>query len=356
MAMADEIAKKAGMSTRWISYTEVSQGKIYATIEKNLNDIDYAERIVNYVIILLAITISMLWTRRDIDAQNVELHAVVREVTNDSVVITDKKGFIISSNRAFTQMMGYSPKEAEGLTFDKFYANKSDIARKKDLLEIAKERGHWKGELWKRRKDGVAIPTITTISFISSWKKSRGFFVEISTDISNFKETEANLKAEANHDPLTRMPNRLLFEDRFDMAIKHAKREKNKFAVLYIDLDKFKPINDEYGHEAGDIVLCECSKRMSDNLRDNDTVARIGGDEFAVILENIKTKNDVDNIIKILEKQISRDIKLPDGYTVKVGASFGYAIYPDDTKSPADLVKIADQNMYKNKKLNGGSV
>lgn len=191
------------------------------------------------------------------------------------------------------------------------------------------------------------------ISAITDPNSSAVSFVEMGLDISRHMENAQELWRQANHDALTGLPNRLLFEDRLEVACGHAENEGHAIALLYVDLDGFKPVNDRYGHEIGDQVLRKVGERIKNTIRQGDTVARLGGDEFAVIAEDVKGRDEADWVAQKVAASIQRPMDI-GGVTVTVGASVGIAVFPQDTPETVALLGLADEKMYQQKRIRKG--
>jgi diguanylate cyclase (GGDEF)-like protein/PAS domain S-box-containing protein len=178
--------------------------------------------------------------------------------------------------------------------------------------------------------------------------KDRELLQFVSTQVAitiERKQAETRLQHSASHDPLTDLPNRMLFHDRFEMALKTARREREKVALLYLDMDEFKEVNDRYGHQAGDRLLCELSRRLSGCVRESDTVARMGGDEFSVLITNIQGARSVDTVMEKIQAAIRLPYELGE-YNLQISASIGAAIYPDHGQTQEQLIRHADERMY----------
>ena len=276
------------------------------------------------------------------------LASKVIENTIEGVTVTDSEGTIISVNPAFTVITGYAPEEAIGqnprvLKSDRhtpdFYARMWS-----DLLT----RGHWSGEIWNRRKSGEAYPEWLTISAIQDEHGVTTHFVAIFHDITEIKQNEEKIHYHAYHDALTELPNRQLFNDRLALALTHAKRNKNSLAVLFLDLDRFKTINDTLGHLIGDRLLQEVATRLTGCVRADDTVARLGGDEFTVLLPDF---HHPERAILVAQK-IAASFELPfriDDHELFSSTSIGISISPMDGESAETLMKNADTALYRAK-------
>jgi diguanylate cyclase (GGDEF)-like protein/PAS domain S-box-containing protein len=288
-------------------------------------------------------------TAQKLDRERLQLAASVFEHAREGIVVTDADACIIEVNQAFTRITGYSRDEVvgrkpsllkSGRQSEDFYA-----AMWKQLLA----QGHWSGELWNRHKSGDLYPELITISAIFDPQNRVKQYVALFSDITKVKEHESRLDQIAHYDPLTNLPNRLLLADRLQQAMTHVQRHARKVAILYVDLDGFKAINDAYGHDAGDSMLIHVASHMKQALRDGDTLSRIGGDEFVAVL------NDLDSIadsIALLERLLSAASEplQHEAHLVQVTASIGATFYPQSQDIDADqLLRQADHAMYQAK-------
>lgn len=214
--------------------------------------------------------------------------------------------------------------------------------------------GHWRGEVWNRRKGGEVYPEWLTVSSVRDQAGRLSHFVAVFSDISAMKCTQAELERLAHHDPLTDLPNRLLFNARLVHALERARREGQQVAVLYLDLDRFKQVNDTLGHPAGDQLLRQAAERLAGVLRECDTVARIGGDEFAVILEGVKGDDDCALVAVKLGQALARPFPI-EGQPIFIGASTGIARFPEDGETITALLQNADAAMYRAKAAGRGT-
>lgn len=206
-------------------------------------------------------------------------------------------------------------------------------------------KGYWQGEIWNRRKNGEIYPEWISISLVYDDDGEVSHFIAIFSDISELKTTEAHIEFLANYDPLTQLPNRRLYVDRLDQAIKTASREKTQLAVLFFDLDHFKTINDSLGHSIGDQMLIEVGTRISQCMREIDSVSRLSGDEFAALITDVNDVNDVITVVTKIIEGIRKAFKINE-YELHVTISIGISVYPDDGKSYEILLKNADTAMY----------
>jgi len=206
-------------------------------------------------------------------------------------------------------------------------------------------KGYWQGEIWNRRKNGEVYPEWISVSLVYGDAKEISHFIAIFSDISDIKTSEAHIEFLANYDPLTQLPNRRLFTDRLDQAIKLADREKSKLAVLFFDLDHFKTINDSLGHSIGDQMLIEVGTRISQCMREIDSVSRLSGDEFAALITDISDIGDVITVVSKIIEAIRNPFKIKN-YELHVTISIGISVYPDDGKTYEILLQNADTAMY----------
>ncbi|MDK9720791.1 MAG: diguanylate cyclase [Rhodospirillales bacterium] len=287
--------------------------------------------------------------------ENLKQAAKVMEVTHDAVLILCPNRKILSVNQAAAAITGFLPSELMGADERMTRAHQDEVEREETIWAQVEDHGQWQGEIWNRRKNGEAYPAYATIGRITDHKGRLQNYIEIFSDITDRKLEEQALLKLAHHDPLTGLPNRALFLDRLEVALATAKRAGHKASVLFIDLDKFKPVNDELGHEAGDILLCEIAKRLQAALREADTVARFGGDEFVVLLPEIDHDHDALTVAGSLIERV-RDEIMVKGHACHVGCSIGIAFFPGDADVPLRLVEQADQAMYRAKQTGSGTI
>ncbi len=280
--------------------------------------------------------------------QRQRLAATVFESTAEGVVITDPDGTIVDVNRAFSEIMGYSREEVLGKNPRIWKSGRHDESFYRDMWHTLKEAGYWRGEIWNRRRSGELVPEWGTISGVSDEQGRLSHYVAVFSDISAIKQTQEKLEHLAHYDALTDLPNRLLFNARLAHAVRHAERHDSKLAVLFLDLDRFKNINDSLGHSMGDELLCQISGRLKKRLRREDTVARLGGDEFVVLLENLPGPHSVAVMAEKLMDTLRKPVTL-EAQPVHISVSVGISIYPDDGRDSASLVRNADAAMYRAK-------
>lgn len=292
------------------------------------------------------------WTRqRQIVASfDARLSEQVLRASKNSVVVADEAGTILKVNPGFTAMTGYLPNEAVGKPLSFLRAERDNSQQLDEILMGARANGIWEGEVRNRRKSGDFFYSNVVISAITDPNSAEVNFVEMGLDISRHMENAQELWRQANHDALTGLPNRLLFEDRLEVACGHAENEGHSIALLYIDLDGFKPVNDRYGHEVGDQVLRKVGERIKNTVRQGDTVARLGGDEFAVIADDVNGRDEAEWVAQKVAASIQRPMEI-GSLSISVGASVGIAVFPQDSRETVALLGLADEKMYQQKRI-----
>ena len=282
------------------------------------------------------------------EEEQTSLYMKAFEATDHAIVVTDAAGTVVSVNRGFSVLTGYSRDEALGSNPRMLQSGRHDHAFYRQLWATLLETGHWQGDMWDRHKDGSNYPKFLAISAIKNSSNAVTNFVGIFYDNSERKTVEERLDHLAHYDALTGMPNRCLLLDRVDQATERATRFGTKVALLYIDLDHFKQVNDTYGHNAGDELLKAASQRMTTCVRGVDTVARLGGDEFIVLIPDTHGAEDVRVIARKLLDTLSPPYEI-EGHAVVSTPSIGISMYPDDGNTWKDLMKNADTAMYQAK-------
>ena len=287
--------------------------------------------------------------------ERLEINSIVFEHTLEAVVISDENYKILTVNKAFSDITGYSKKEVTGKDFHLLWCDERDIEGQCEIiLDALSIRGSWQGEVYKRHKNGQTFPS--HLSVIESKKsKEMKYYISIFYDITFRKQSEEKLYQLAHFDPLTQLSNRHAFMDRLKDSIVKAKRYEDKVAVFFMDLDGFKIINDTHGHDAGDQVLVETATRLKNIIRKSDMVARMGGDEFTVIVEDYTDMRSLNILSKKMIDIVSQEIMRGD-VALKVTASIGISIYPDDALDLESVLKHADNAMYRAKELGKNNV
>ena len=282
------------------------------------------------------------------DEAQFALGAKIFEATNHAMLITNLQGTIITVNGAFCQLTGYARDEALGNNPRILQSGRHDGAFYQQLWSTLLESGHWAGDIWDRRKDGTIYPKYLSISTIKDEKGKVTHFGGIFYDISERKSVEERLDRLAHYDALTGLPNRCLLLDRLELAIAQTARQGGKLALLFLDLDHFKQVNDALGHAMGDALLKQAAQRMKSCVRVVDTVARMGGDEFVVLLPRILDISDATGVAQKLLDTLIPHYDL-EGQSVASTPSIGISIYPDDSSDAEMIIKHADKAMYQAK-------
>ncbi|HET6631650.1 MAG TPA: EAL domain-containing protein [Rhodanobacteraceae bacterium] len=274
--------------------------------------------------------------------------AVIRSMT-EAVTVTDLDFRFVSVNPAFTRMTGYRESEVIGRDASLLDCGQHSSQAYRQIRQSVRDSGHWSGELWQRRSDGVEILCRMELNEVWDADGQRSHFVSVLTDITERKRSERELRYLASYDALTGLPNRTLLSERLGEAIAQARRDDNKIAVLFIDLDRFKQVNDSMGHAAGDRMLKAAGARLRASVRDGDTVARFGGDEFAVVLADLRDAAEADMVAHLIIEAFTVPLQLDGSQEVSISPSIGMALYPDHSQSAVDLLKFADTAMYQAK-------
>lgn len=294
------------------------------------------------------LTIARDITERHLMQEKLQQAATVFESTAEGVLITDTQQHISAVNRAFTEITGYSETEALGHTPRLLASGLHDSAFYAAMWHQLTAEGHWQGEISNRRKNGELYPSWLTISAVRNRDRQITHFVAVFADISSLKHAQARLDYQAHHDPLTGLPNRTLFESRLLAALSSHQEHGGQGAVLFLDLDRFKHINDSLGHPVGDLLLKGIAVRLREQLRDIDTVARLGGDEFIILLPGLQQPSDAEHIAQKLLNGFGAPFQAGE-HEFFISASIGTSLYPQDGCDVATLVKNADAAMYRSK-------
>lgn len=282
------------------------------------------------------------------DQSQLRLYEQVLASTGTSVFITNPDGCITWVNESFVRVTGYTREEIVGCqpsVFGSGVHGKEFFAQMWETLLAGRV---WRADVVNRRRDGSHYYTRQTVSPLQRSDGSITHFVALLEDVTDEKRAVERLEHLASHDPLTDLPNRLLFHDLLPRTIALARRQNRRCAILFVDLDRFKPINDRRGHAVGDQVLKEIARRLQDSIRQSDSAARVGGDEFAVILPDLGEHAEAVLVAEKIIEAINRPIQIDDA-VVTVGASIGIAVFPDHGDDPELLAKRADEAMYRAK-------
>lgn len=274
-----------------------------------------------------------------------KLAASVYAASGEAIIITDVNRKVIDVNPAFCDITGYSKEEIQGKITSILRSPEHEPSVYESMLQEVAQHGEWQGELFAKRKNGEVFPVWLTINSVFNEDHSLKYRVSVFTDMTQKKAAEALIWSQANLDPLTGLPNRYMFNDRLDQEIKKANRTGIPLALLFLDLDRFKDVNDSLGHSMGDTLLRITAARLRECARESDTVARLGGDEFTIILSELEDISNVYRVTECILKSLQHPFLL-DGEQVYVSASIGVTFYPYDAINKETLLKNADQAMY----------
>ncbi|NOQ93094.1 MAG: EAL domain-containing protein [Methylophaga sp.] len=284
-------------------------------------------------------------TERKKEEQQRMLAATVFQYSSEGMMATDADRKIVTVNPAFCRITGYSKDEVLGKPALLLISDKQHLTFSDNLMEELESKGEWQGEIWNKRKNGDDFIAWLTVNTIYNDDGSVHQRVALFSDITEKKEAEMLALRRANYDDLTGLPNRNMFNDRLAQEIKKSNRTEKPLAVFFLDLDKFKEVNDTFGHQVGDHLLIDAAKRITDCVREADTVSRLGGDEFTVILADLDDVHSIERIANNIIDSLSQPFQLDENIAY-VSASIGITLYPNDAQNVSDLLKNADQAMY----------
>ena len=323
-----------------------ADGSIGYTLANYIPDVDEQGAVQGFAVLVSDVT-----PLKEAEAK-LRIAASIINNTAEGVIVTDADGAILSANTAFATMTGYTGQELLGKPASDIQVSFQDPEFIKSALSDSRN-GQWSGEGVCRRKNGSIFPVWQSINTIEPGEGGPARYASILIDVTHQWQENERIQHLALHDALTDLPNRYLLLERLSQLCSIAERERRPIAVLFLDLDGLKGVNDTFGHEAGDLLLKMVAARLQRRVRHTDTVARLGGDEFVVLLDNAANKADVARLAATIVERINEPIKL-HGETVHVGCSVGIALNPEDGTTPAELIAIADRAMYK-AKARGGS-
>ncbi|MGM0768051.1 MAG: EAL domain-containing protein [Pseudomonadota bacterium] len=273
--------------------------------------------------------------------RGLRIAASVFDRSHEAIMISDRCNRILDVNPAFSRITGYSQSEILGLNPAILSSGRHTAAYYRDMWHAIDQTGHWRGEIWNRRKNGEEYAELLSISRVHLDEPGQFYHVASFTDITELKNHAKELDRAANYDELTGLPNRQLLDERIRSARAHADRQHRPLSVCYLDLDGFKTINERLGHDAGDQALKTLAERLTRSLRRGDTVARIGGDEFVLLLQS----DPSDHVYRRILETVSSPLTLGEE-ALNLTASLGITRYPDDDADAEGLVRHADQAMY----------
>ena len=287
-------------------------------------------------------------TERREREEALKLAGVVLETVDEGVVVTDAHNRIVSVNPGFTEITGYPQEEVLGRTPKLLSAGTHSADFYRSMWETLRNTGSWKGEVLNRKKSGEFYVEWLSIKQLRDEHGAVSHYVGVFSDISERKASEERMHHLAHSDALTGLANRMLLTDRIHQALSKARRDRKRAAVLFFDLDRFKPVNDQLGHDVGDLLLQQVAQRVLACVRESDTVARLGGDEFVVLLTEIEEEANALAVGRKILDALQRPFD-PLGHVVTIGASIGVAVFPEHGGDETALLKNADIAMYKAK-------
>ena len=341
--MAKKIAAAEGFITEILNYTK--SGEPYWLKIEIQPVFDEYQTLTNFIAIGSNIT-----EEKRIQKE-LNLASNVFENAHDGILVCDANAKIVDVNPMFEEISGYTKEDVLGHNPKILASGRQTQIFYEDMWVSINKNGFWSGELWNRRKNGELYAIQSNISTIKDDQGHITHYISIFSDISQLKHHQEQLEKLAHYDPLTQLPNRVLLSDRLNQAIAHADRTKTLLAVCFLDLDNFKPVNDTYGHNIGDQLLIELSKKLLQYVRGEDTIARLGGDEFVLLLGDFKYEKDIEQMAAKILAIVSEEIVLSN-YKIQLSGSLGVTIYPKDSSDPDRLIRHADQAMY-DAKLHG---
>jgi diguanylate cyclase (GGDEF)-like protein/PAS domain S-box-containing protein len=287
-------------------------------------------------------------SKKKLAEARLRLTANVFTFASEGIVIASPGGLLLDVNEAFTRITGHSRQAVLGQDYRQLCSGSEDSGKLEMLRESLRHTGHCQGEFWSRRQDGSDFAALLTVSAITDAAGQLQSYVALFTDITPLRIQTEKLEHFAHYDAMTDLPNRLLLSDRLRQAMAHSARQKQTLAVLYLDLDGFKAINDMHGHGVGDQLLITVSQRMKSVLREIDTLARIGGDEFVLVLADVHGNVELNALIERVLRACSEPIVLGE-FVLQVSASIGVTLYPQDDVEADQLMRHADRAMYEAK-------
>ena len=339
-----ELAARANLAACWSEPIKDISGKVlgsFAVYHKDVcspteSDIDLIEK---------AAKLASIAIEKSQAKDELELFTMVFQNSTEAMMVTDERGIILTTNPAFTQITGYTANEAKGRLSAVLDAAARYDSPFQSMWQEIEHSGRWQGEKWNTRKNGETYLEWLSINTIYKSDHSAHRYVVLFSDITQKKKSEDLIWQQANFDPLTSLPNRRMFLERMEHEIRKNKRSDLIMAILFIDLDRFKEINDTMGHDMGDVLLIQTAERIKECVRESDTVARLGGDEFTIILSGMKEHGDVERVTRNILRRLAEPFALGADIAY-VTASIGITLYPHDGRNIDELLRNADQAMY----------
>ncbi|AFJ03193.1 diguanylate cyclase/phosphodiesterase (GGDEF & EAL domains) with PAS/PAC sensor(s) [Methylophaga frappieri] len=287
-------------------------------------------------------------TVRKTAEQQLRFAAQMFTQAHEGIVITETDGTIIDVNPAFTSITGYPREEVIGQNPSLLKSGRHDDGFYAAMWQALDKDGYWRGEVWNKRRDGELYAQLMTISALAGKDAQERHYVGLFSDITQTKQQQETLELMAHYDVLTKLPNRVLFAERFQQATEHSRKTQTWLGVCFLDLDNFKPVNDTYGHSVGDKLLVEVAKRLTDCVREGDTLSRFGGDEFAILFQDVESYEQCELFLQRIHETLAQPFKIGD-LELSLSASSGIAMYPQDDDNLDTLLRYSDQAMYQAK-------
>jgi diguanylate cyclase (GGDEF)-like protein/PAS domain S-box-containing protein len=297
------------------------------------------------VLRLVVSSFAQAFERRRLDA-TLQMAATVFQNAQEAIFVVDRERRLVDANPTFAVVTGLAIGEVRGMPFAQLVSERHDAAVVESVWEGVAQHGFWRGELWHRRRDGDVRLLRLTLSAVRTGAPGAPQYVGVFSDVTRMREQAEKLEQMAYHDALTKLPNRVLLADRLQQALAQGRRTGRLLAVCYMDLDHFKPVNDTYGHEAGDRLLVEMARRLTAALRADDTVARLGGDEFVVLLPGLQSMGECEMLVDRLLGCLSVPFAIGDGVQVTLTGSIGVRVVAPAGGEPEALLRDADQALY----------
>ena len=316
---------------------DVDPASIYEIRSKNMVD-DYGIHIGRLITVTDLSDIKSLNKR-------LKLFSSVFENTAEGIMVTDERKNIIEINAAFTEITGYTRDDVLNKKPTILSSGRHNRNFYTEIWRDVRNTGRWSGEIWNRHKSGRVFPELLTINVIRDVDDKVTHYIGIFSDISSLKRTQEKIEHLSQYDALTDLPNRSLVIERLEQAVKHARRTQKRCALVLLDLDRFKHINESYGHSIGDRLLCAVANNLRLVVRDDDTLARVGGDEFVLLFEDIDNTEHLGFMIERIQSALANAIELPD-QCVNMTASMGICVYPEDGSNASELMRNVDAAMY----------
>lgn len=339
-----DLTQRAGLGACWSQPILSSSGKVLGTFAIYHRHVS-APTMADLQSIDFEAQLAALAIEKTASDAKLQLAASVFSHAREGIMITDLEGNIVEVNATFSRITGYSRDEVIGHSDSILKSDHHTQDFYQSITESLADKDHWYGEVWSRRKSGEIYPQMVTISAVRDRESRTINFVSLFTDITLMKEHQRQLEHIAHYDLLTGLPNRVLLADRLAQAILQSRRRERPIGVVFLDLDGFKAVNDTHGHVVGDHLLVTVAQRIKCALRESDTLARIGGDEFVAVLVDLEHPHDLEPLLERMLKAAAAPVRIGDAM-LQVSASMGLTVYPQDEAEPELLLRHADQAMY----------